>query len=125
MGTILKLHRGPSTYMTAGAGANHILQEGEIFVEYPDAGLSAEGAKIKVGDGVSLYSALPYINLGGSGGGGSTEEPPIMPINPTEDEKKNGSIWIEEPGKVPGSRSYVYIMIDPDPSEIKNGSMYF
>ena len=61
MSNIIQAHRGSKTYMTSGVGRSLVLQEGEIFVEYPDAGLAAEGTKLKVGDGVTAYSGLPYI----------------------------------------------------------------
>lgn len=56
MSTVLKSHRGNSTYM-ASTGASVVLQEGEIFVEYQTSG----GPKIKVGDGTTTYANLPYI----------------------------------------------------------------
>lgn len=58
---IIRLHRGPETKMTSGTGKNLVLQKGEIFVEYPDAGIGTASSKFKVGDGISVYSALPYI----------------------------------------------------------------
>lgn len=64
MSNIIKAHRGSQTYMTVGTGRNLVLQEGELFLEYPDAGLSAEGSKLKIGDGVTPYYDLPYITSG-------------------------------------------------------------
>ena len=64
MSNVIRTHRGPQTYMTLGTGKNLVLQEGEIFVEFPDAGIGTAGSKIKVGDGISAYSALPYIASG-------------------------------------------------------------
>ena len=57
----IRLHRGPKTKMTSGTGKNLVLQRGELFVEYPDAGIGSASSKLKVGDGVSAYSSLPYI----------------------------------------------------------------
>lgn len=125
MGNTLRLHRGPSSMMTEGAGASLVLEEGEIFVEFPDAGLATEGSKIKIGDGISIYSLLPYLNTGG-GGSDDPDEGPIMPINPEEADKKNGSIWIDDPDhNTSGTRSHIYIRTNPDPSELQNGSVYF
>lgn len=125
MSNTLKLHRGPSSIMTEGSGANLVLEEGEIFIEFPDAGLATEGSKIKIGDGISIYSLLPYLNTGGGGSDDPNDEGPIMPINPEEADKKNGSIWIDDPGHTSGTRSHVYIRTNPDPSELQNGSVYF
>ncbi len=129
MPDIIKFHRGSSTYMNSSAGANIILAEGEIFVEYPDSGLASEGTKLKIGDGINTYATLPYMYLGEGGeigGAGSDEEYPVMPINPSESEKKNGSIWIDDPEASQNAvRSHSYIRINPNPSELQNGSMWF
>ena len=57
---VFKPHRGSKSKMTTGEGKNIILQEGEFFVEYPDAGPGSGTCKIKIGDGVTAYSSLPY-----------------------------------------------------------------
>ena len=61
MANVIKPHRGASTYMTTGAGKNVVLAEGELFVELPDSGFSSGTAKIKIGDGTTAYSNLPFI----------------------------------------------------------------
>ena len=53
-------HRGGKTKMTTGAGASKVLANGELFVEYPDTGVGSGKSKIKIGDGVTAYSSLPY-----------------------------------------------------------------
>ena len=52
--------RGSKTNMTTGSGKNTVLFKGEIFVEYPDSGQGTGKCKIKIGDGVSAYSDVPY-----------------------------------------------------------------
>ena len=61
MANVIKPHRGASAYMTTGAGKNVVLAEGELFVELPDSGFSSGTAKIKIGDGTTAYSNLPFI----------------------------------------------------------------
>ena len=57
MGAI-KLHRGSASSMST---KNPILEEGELFMEYPDAGISNTASyKFKVGDGSTPYNNLPY-----------------------------------------------------------------
>ena len=53
-------HRGGSSKMTTGAGRSIVLRSGELFVEYPDTGAGTGKCKIKIGDGSTAYSALPY-----------------------------------------------------------------
>ena len=53
-------HRGSKTNMTTGTGASTVLGAGELFVEYPDTGVGSGASKIKIGDGVTAYSLLPY-----------------------------------------------------------------
>jgi hypothetical protein len=53
-------HRGSKTNMTTGTGASTVLGAGELFVEYPDTGVGSGTSKIKIGDGVTAYSLLPY-----------------------------------------------------------------
>ena len=57
---VMAPHRGGKTKMTTGAGKNTVLADGELFVEYPDAGVGKGKSKIKIGDGVTAYSSLPY-----------------------------------------------------------------
>jgi len=53
-------HRGGVDKMTQGAGKNIVLASGELFIEYPNAGAGRGKCKIKIGDGVTAYSSLPY-----------------------------------------------------------------
>ena len=57
---VLLPHRGSKTKMTSGSGKDIILQSGELFIEYPDTGVGTGTCKIKIGDGVTAYSGLPY-----------------------------------------------------------------
>ena len=57
---ILKTNRGGTSKMNVGSGKNFILDEGEIFLEYPDTGVGSGKSKFKVGDGTSVYTDLPY-----------------------------------------------------------------
>lgn len=61
MSTIVQFRRGSHTYMS-GEGSQLVLEEGEAFLEYPDAGINTPGSKIKIGDGVSKYCDLPYFS---------------------------------------------------------------
>lgn len=125
MSTVLKAHRGPSTYMN-GDGASLVLQEGELFVEYPDAGLSAEGSKLKIGDGVTQYGSLPYISGdGGGGGGGSSASYLQLPINPPESAKLDGSIWIEDDDAPAGTATVCPVIpVNPDEGMMVNGNIW-
>jgi len=60
MPSIILPHRGGKTKMTTGTGASTVLGAGELFVEYPDTGVGSGKSKIKIGDGVTAYSSLPY-----------------------------------------------------------------
>ena len=60
MPSIISPHRGGKTKMTTGTGASTVLGAGELFVEYPDTGAGSGKSKIKIGDGVTAYSSLPY-----------------------------------------------------------------
>ena len=40
---------------------NIILKKGEIFFEAPDAGVGKGSGRIKIGDGVTPYTSLPYF----------------------------------------------------------------
>ena len=42
------------------AGKNPILLEGELGVEYPDAGITTGDVKLKIGDGETAWNDLPY-----------------------------------------------------------------
>src|SRR5574344_260219 len=55
---VFKPHRGSVSTMNS-TKANTILEEGELFVEYPDAGVGKGYSRIKFGDGVTAYSSLP------------------------------------------------------------------
>jgi hypothetical protein len=46
--------------MTTGTGAATVLAEGEMFIEYPDTGSGTGHCRMKMGDGVTAYSVLPY-----------------------------------------------------------------
>ena len=56
---ILKPRRGTSTIMS-GSKANTVLQSGELFIEAPSTGVGSGKSKIKIGDGSTVYSSLPY-----------------------------------------------------------------
>lgn len=56
MSTTLRIHRGTSTHMS-DRGSSIVLQNGELFAEYQDNG----APKLKIGDGSTVYSDLPYI----------------------------------------------------------------
>src|SRR5574344_1270494 len=57
--SVIKPHRSKSTTMNS-TKANTVLPAGEMFIEYPSTGLGTGHSKIKVGDGVTKYSSLPY-----------------------------------------------------------------
>ena len=44
-----------------------VLKKGEIFFEVPDTGVGTGTGKIKMGDGTTAYSSLPYFLEGGGG----------------------------------------------------------
>lgn len=56
---IFKPRRGTKSIM-AGIKKSTVLASGEIFVEVPDAGVGKGASKIKIGDGTTAYSSLPY-----------------------------------------------------------------
>ncbi len=130
MSTVIKAHRGPSTYMNSGEGASLVLAEGELFVEYPDAGISAEGSKLKIGDGVSTYSNLPYIAGSSSGGGGGgeggvTPSYVTLPVNPPESAKVDGSIWLEDDDAPAGTATACPVLpVNPDEGMMVNGNIW-
>ena len=56
---IFKPRRGTKSIM-AGTKKSTVLASGEMFVEVPDAGVGKGASKIKIGDGTTAYSSLPY-----------------------------------------------------------------
>lgn len=52
-------HRGTAEVMS-GSRSSIVLANGELFVELPNTGAGTGHVKIKIGDGKSAYSALPY-----------------------------------------------------------------
>ena len=56
---IFKPRRGKKSTM-AGTKANTVLAAGELFLETPDTGVGKGASKIKIGDGSTAYSSLPY-----------------------------------------------------------------
>lgn len=54
-----KPRRGKTSTML-GDKKSTLLKEGEFFVEVPDDGVGKGHSKIKIGDGVTEYSSLPY-----------------------------------------------------------------
>lgn len=53
--------RGTTSSMATGTKKDLVLAPGEIFIEYPNAGIGTLGEyRIKFGDGATPYSALPY-----------------------------------------------------------------
>jgi len=56
---IFKPRRGKKSTM-AGTKANTVLAAGELFLETPDTGVGKGASKIKIGDGSTKYSSLPY-----------------------------------------------------------------
>ena len=59
MSLIFKMRRGSRTTM-GSTKANLVLESGEMFLEYPDDRIGTGPCRIKVGDGATEYSALPY-----------------------------------------------------------------
>ncbi len=45
MANVFQVRRGSQSYM-AGEGSQIVLQEGEIFLEYPDTGIDTDGSKL-------------------------------------------------------------------------------
>jgi hypothetical protein len=56
---IFKPRRGKKSTM-AGTKATTVLSAGELFVEVPDTGAGTGHSMIKMGDGTTAYSSLPY-----------------------------------------------------------------
>ena len=65
MSRILKLRRGSTAKMQSESKSSTVLKSGEIFLEYPNTGIGTGKSKLKVGDGKTTYSELPYA-LGGN-----------------------------------------------------------
>lgn len=62
MATITKIllpRRGKYSKMN-GVKASTVLHNGEFFIELPDTGAGTGKCKIKIGDGSTQYSELPY-----------------------------------------------------------------
>ena len=56
----IRPRRGTKSTMYETAKSAMVLKEGEIFIEVPDEGVGKGASKVKIGDGVSAYAALPY-----------------------------------------------------------------
>ena len=69
-----------------------VLMQGEIGIERTES----EGDKIKIGDGVSTFSQLPYFggSGGGSGGGGTTIV--CSATQPASGTLNEGDMWFRE-----------------------------
>lgn len=63
---ILLPRRAKKSAMLSPSKAAMILAKGEFFMECPDEGVGKGHIKIKVGDGITAYSDLPYA-LGDTG----------------------------------------------------------
>lgn len=59
MSYIFQPRRGKRSTMLGTKGVM-VLDSGEFFIEYPDDGIGKGKCKIKIGDGVTAYSSLPY-----------------------------------------------------------------
>ena len=57
---IFKPRRGLKSTMASNAKKGTVLSSGEFFVEAPDTGVGTGQHKIKIGDGTTAYSDLPY-----------------------------------------------------------------
>ena len=57
---ILKPRRGLASTMATAAKSGIVLAKGELFVEAPSTGMGTGASKVKIGDGTTAYSALPY-----------------------------------------------------------------
>ena len=66
-----------------------VLMQGEIGIERTES----EGDKIKIGDGVTVFSQLPYFGAGGGSGGGGGN----IVISPTQPSgQSEGDFWYKE-----------------------------
>ena len=57
---IFKPRRGLASTMAGSGKKNIVLQKGEFFLEAPSGGMGTGASKVKVGDGTTAYSSLPY-----------------------------------------------------------------
>ena len=75
---------------TSGWAANDIvLMQGEMGIERTES----EGDKIKIGDGVTVFSQLPYFGAGGGSGGGSGTTIICSETQPSSGELSEGDMW--------------------------------
>ena len=56
----IRPRRGTRSTMYETSKSAMVLKEGELFIEVPDEGVGKGPSKVKIGDGVSAYAALPY-----------------------------------------------------------------
>lgn len=61
MASYLRPRRGKKATATSQLTASAPLKRGEIFFEVPDTGVGTGTGKIKMGDGTTAYSSLPYF----------------------------------------------------------------
>ena len=61
MSKIFKPRRGRKSTMN-GTKASTVLSAGEFFVEVPDSGVGTGACHMKMGDGTTPYSELPYMD---------------------------------------------------------------
>lgn len=61
MASYLRPRRGKKATAEAQLTASAPLKRGEVFFEVPDTGVGTGAGKIKMGDGSTAYSALPYF----------------------------------------------------------------
>ena len=57
---ILLPRRAKKSVMQSSGKSSIVLEKGELFVECPDEGIGTGHCMIKIGDGNTAYSALPY-----------------------------------------------------------------
>ena len=95
MASYLRPRRGKKA--TAEA-QNIILKRGEIFFEVPTTGVGTGAGKLKMGDGTSTYSNLPYFMEPGAGGAG-VKDLSLAAYNAlSEAERNNGTFYSVEVG---------------------------
>ena len=61
MANYLRPRRGKKSTAISQLTSSNPLKRGEIFFEVPDTGVGTGGGKIKMGDGTTAYSDLPYF----------------------------------------------------------------
>lgn len=61
MASYLRPRRGKKATAVAQLTASAPLKRGEVFFEVPDGGVGTGAGKIKMGDGSTAYSSLPYF----------------------------------------------------------------